>query len=1104
MPTMSDRELLQDYVAHRREDAFRDLVNRHLALVHSSARRQTANDALAEEVTQAVFILLARKAGQLTGRDALAGWLLKTTRFVALKAVRGEVRRRQREKEVITMNPETSPDETWRQMSPVLDEAIAALGETDRNAVVLRFHQGKSLREIGEVIGINEEAAKKRVARALDKLRSFFARRGCALGTGVIATTLAAHAIEAAPAGLSAKAATVALTQSAVGTAVLPALVRETLSAWWWTKVKWTSVAGSAAVLGLALMQAVAQYREPAAPLAALAAGQHSGGDGSSVAANVAGGSSDGASSTSAAATAGVQHVRLIVLDDATGNRLADAAVHVRYWHGWSLDYRDDLRTDEAGVCLVPLPAHSFGRLDIGAVRLGHVPRVFTWRETTGDAFPREHTLRLEPATAIGGQIVDLFGVPVVMAEIRLQFSGGGDSDTREPHRGFHGFVNHELTVAQTDAEGRWSVALISEKHDNFVLKAQHPLYRQLSLSGIVGEHAMDWAALKAGTAVHTLLPALTLSGIVRDTERNPLAGVKVARGASADRGEDFIITGTDGLFTLRPLELGPLEVLVKSEGFAPQAHTIEIQDSTPFREFVLSPGKHLRVRVVNAAREPIPQARVVLEQWGSRRHMLDWTVHTEDDGRIEWTSAPEGVLHLTAVAQGHAFTREVELRADGREHELVLLSEARITGTVLDEHTGRPLESFKVFPGSGFSAIATVNWDRSSVQPGTNGGFELTYNETRFPLHIRAEAEGYHPAEAIALNEHNPAAHVELRLRRVDPSEAFSGVVVLPDGSPAVGAQVGILSGINRRLYLSGKKLRAAGAQLIRADQRGRFSFGPDADAYLIVATHEAGFAQLGLIDIQPNQMVIPLQPWAQLKGRFVRRHGPVADQTIGILNGIHSGLGFDRNYWLAKTGADGDFEFPLVPPAPILVVLDERGPTGTPFGYQTKVDVKPGRMNELTFGETGITVTGRLQLAGKLSGLDWQRGSRGTRLLMIGQLFASPRITTSAPAGFLQPENHNLLAAWHTTEAGKASWLELGKRPTLRVNADGSFQISAVPPGEYELELLLNQKHLDEHLQEEKFQMHLRRTVTIPDMFTGEGNASIDLGVIEFPALE
>src|SRR2546429_7102902 len=173
---MNDWELLQSYARRGSETAFRTLVERYLNLVHSVAARQVQDAQLVEEVSQAVFILLARKAGSMKEGTLLGGWLFRTTRFVAARARRAEQRRQRREREAYEMQTLTAPDQTWRRIAPVLDEALEQLGRTDRHLLLLRFYEEKNHKEAGAAVGLNEEAARKRGARALEKLRSWFER----------------------------------------------------------------------------------------------------------------------------------------------------------------------------------------------------------------------------------------------------------------------------------------------------------------------------------------------------------------------------------------------------------------------------------------------------------------------------------------------------------------------------------------------------------------------------------------------------------------------------------------------------------------------------------------------------------------------------------------------------------------------------------------------------------------------------------------------------------------------------------------------------------------------------------------------------------------
>ena len=189
------------------EDAFADLVSRHLNLVYSAALRQVNGDShLAQDVSQTVFADLARKAGVLSRRALLSGWLYTSTHFAAAKAVRTENRRRTREQEAYLMGELISQppaEDQWPRLRPVLDSLMQELKEADRDAVLLRYFENRSLAEIGGRLGLSEEAARKRVDRALDKLRSLLSRRGIT-ASATVANLISANAVQPAPVGLTA------------------------------------------------------------------------------------------------------------------------------------------------------------------------------------------------------------------------------------------------------------------------------------------------------------------------------------------------------------------------------------------------------------------------------------------------------------------------------------------------------------------------------------------------------------------------------------------------------------------------------------------------------------------------------------------------------------------------------------------------------------------------------------------------------------------------------------------------------------------------------------------------------------------------------------
>jgi len=216
--TPSDIELLQQFVRERAQDAFAELVRRHLDLVYSAALRQVRSPQLAEEIAQSVFADLARDAARLRPDTVLAAWLHAVTRRTAVDAIRRETRRRLREQTAVEMHAMNAPDTRWADIEPLLDEAVAALDDTDRAAVLLRYFENKSLREVGQQTGLSDDAAQKRVSRAVERLREFFAKRGVTAGAGGLAAVLSANAVQAAPAGLAISVAAAVLASTAAAT----------------------------------------------------------------------------------------------------------------------------------------------------------------------------------------------------------------------------------------------------------------------------------------------------------------------------------------------------------------------------------------------------------------------------------------------------------------------------------------------------------------------------------------------------------------------------------------------------------------------------------------------------------------------------------------------------------------------------------------------------------------------------------------------------------------------------------------------------------------------------------------------------------------------
>jgi RNA polymerase sigma factor (sigma-70 family) len=212
---LDDIELLSRYTSNRDELAFTELVRRHLGIVYGVAMRDLGDDAhLATDVAQTVFTDLGRKAPSVEGKlrrgQPLVGWLYTSTHYAAARMRRTEKRRQHHETAAFTMSERmksSGPDPSWEEIRPLLNEAMNQLKETDRDAVLLRYFSGKDLRSVGLALGLTDDAARKRIDRALDRLRAWFVTRGIATTGAALSAVLAANAIGITPVGLAEKVA---------------------------------------------------------------------------------------------------------------------------------------------------------------------------------------------------------------------------------------------------------------------------------------------------------------------------------------------------------------------------------------------------------------------------------------------------------------------------------------------------------------------------------------------------------------------------------------------------------------------------------------------------------------------------------------------------------------------------------------------------------------------------------------------------------------------------------------------------------------------------------------------------------------------------------
>jgi RNA polymerase sigma factor (sigma-70 family) len=1083
---MDDWQLLREYVGNGSESAFSTLVSRYINLVHSVALRRVNDQHLAQEVSQTVFILLARKAGSFRHSVVLPAWLFRTARFVAARAVRSEHRRQRREQESVLMQKLIQSDEAWPRVAPVLEEVLEELGETDRSALLLRFYQDQSLREVGSRLGVSEEAAKKRVARALEKLRGLLIRRGVTLPVAALAGLLASNAVQSAPAGLAAVVGAQALAQGVAGS--LPALAREVLDAWRMAKLR-MALGGAAALLVAGFVAKTVFFNAPS--LHAKQPVRSANQEPTSASTNARPANPFAARAARKAAAS--RQLLFRVVDAETGWGIAGAEIHARYWLGLKIEPRDDLVTDDEGLCPVPLPVEKLVRLDLGVLAQGHAQKFLSWWPSEDGPIPASYEFKLPRAVDMGGVVRSPDGQPVAGATIEVRFPGVGESNVRERQRERLGF-NDSLPAARTDAQGRWQCAVVPPRYVDFSLSVRHPDFPQASFAPDTEGHSptnsyyLPMAGLLAHQAVLQVKPGFTLCGLVVNEQNQPISDARICVGYWADPGKADAATGADGTFSVRNLSSQSNAVTVVAEGYSPERVATETGSQTAPTRVVLKPGLLLRLRVVDPGGQPVPHADVALSHWETRR--LERRQPADAEGRYVWNSAPKGALRFSAWKEGYAWARDLVFEANGEEHLITLTPMFRVTGRVVDGETGEPIAAFKTIPGYGSS---NPRWDRSDHKKGVDGEYDLPFIESGGPFSVRIEAEGYETEQSDEMRAEAGPQTRDFKLRRKDPRLAAKGIVRLPDGRPAVGAQVALCTPDYGAILARGRFGKGRDSLIKETDERGGFEFESHDDAHTLLAVHREGFVRSRFnLDGQP--VTLRLQPWGRIEGTVrlpdgqnARRHMVLMDHSFSYYRG---GMSLDSHYQ-TTSDREGSFVIEQVPSGDFDLSINPG--TGIPHTHRTPILVKPGQTLTVEIGTLGLRVMGRLVAPEAKEPIDWSR-QVGYATLQTKGLPPQP------PAGLSRIALERWKANFWDSEAGRAQ-RRAECSSALTVAPDGSFTAEGLLPGTYDIFVTLYDRAVDRGRIDGTSGARVigyarRREIVLPDVATPE--QPLDLGAI------
>ncbi len=813
---MNDSELLQAWANRRDEAAFAELVRRHLDLVRASARRQVGASPLAEDVTQAVFLVLARKAGSLGDKVVLSGWLFRTTRFVAARALRAEQRRTHHET-VAAMQPAVTDapavPEHWQEVEPHLDAGLAALPAADRDAVLLRYFEGKPIRSVGELLGVNEEAAKKRVSRAVEKLRTWLAGRGVVLTAAGLVTLLGNLPVGAAPAELAGQIAAAATANTAGATAAT--LAAGALRDWWLAQLRqWLPWAAAALLLVTAGISSLLPRSETTASgeVATVTPG-----DPRPTTAPVA-----MASAPPAGPAAGLTTSRLLLnVRSIAGNRPLAAQLKAMFWGRTGDSTTLDLATDADGNAEIPITDPPQGSLTLWISAPDHVPVVVEWRRHEFTEPVLAYQCLLEPGQELVGVVQDEAGRPV--ADARIEFVGPGLTGGKRQNIGFHS----RLSSTSSDATGRFRTGQLPSLRGH----NGHMTYAVIHPEFIRQEIVLEGSVTAATHQTVVLRRGLKVAGQVLGADGAPVPDAIVEHIGRNGHSAQEARTGEDGRFLLGSFSPGTVELVVSAPGFLTAREKVPAGTETLlFRLQPDDPGSNpppgsaladtvrLRGTVVDAeSGEPLPRFSVLSHSGGPERRLLrdghagrfDWAV--EGGFREPFTVEVDADGYETAVsdlrnvpAEEHAFAFRLRRGEPG-------------SGRVVDA-AGRPVADAVVgLNGLGFGFI--IRDDRTFS--GNNAPQTITDAAGQFSIRLKPNTESLVVVHEVGFAL-VPVAQAKRAMILLQPWGAIEGTV-LTAGQPAAGQQVFLhawLPDSDAQLW------PVALDTTVTSDARGRFRF--------------------------------------------------------------------------------------------------------------------------------------------------------------------------------------------------------------------------------------------------------------------------------------
>ena len=1053
---LSDVALLDRFVANADQAAFTALVDRHGPMVLSVCRRVLRRAHDAEDAFQAAFLVLARKASSIRKRDALASWLHGVAYHAAANLRRAESRRGALQvPRQDFIQEDVAVEVSWREVRAAIDEELALLPQRYRAPLVLCYLESKTRDEAALLLGWSEGTFRGRLERGREALRKRLIRRGIGLSAVLLASALGHEAAVAAPVALViatvAAAAQFAVRRTAAGliSTQVASLTEGVLKAMFVSKLKTGAVVllalGMAAVGGVMLAMGpddkqgdktakppVQAASEKPAPPAVPASGT----------------------------------MRVVVLDP-QGKPLAGANIHSNI--SSSVSAREfklidqDLKTDAAGAIQAEVPKYT-ACVRIWAGAESFVTMYANWEEDElrsgkglrGKGLPGEYTFHLEPGVVAGGRIVDEESKPIAGAKVQVSINFDLKPANSDGRVKYDPWLANGSDAAITDADGRWRIKNVpNDPRVELSLLVSHPDYvsdqkwKETQEAG-----GVNTAMLLKEKATLTLKRGVIVRGQVTDPAGKPIKDAIIVLGDEPynSAAPTEFSTDAEGRYRLPALAPGETTFTVMAHGWAPQLRKVNVQAKLPPQDFHMAPGKTIRLRIVDAAGKPVPDAYVIINGWKGGKSLQTYfnPNHTkvpdpripdkaDADGVWEWTWAPDDLVKLIIEAKGLPPT-ELEI-AGGAPERTITLQIDRVVGRVTDAATGKPIPAFTVIPVIVFGKD-WLHADRGSAKVGKDGW--LSFIGNRSDCRLRIEAMGYRTQDGPEFRPGGEPVHKQDF--RLQPSAPMGGVVMDAAGKPATNVEV-LVATLTQPVDFS----QEWSNYKLTTDAVGRFAFPDPGERWAVLARSEAGYARAEFPADKHDAGKVSLQPWASVRGQFHDGGQPVRGATIYLRPIRIDARDGPKIVDVLQTitDADGRFDFPQTPPGPVSVEVSIGPWKDYSFrsGPRVPLELKPGQHADLDLGSGGAALTGKVVLTGKVP-------ADLNCTYSINYLVPRERGITPPPeiAALGFDARNGWRGAWIKTTEGLAYFSTL-RHWSVKLAPDGTFRISGVPPGDYDL---------------------------------------------------